>query len=179
MFSQTTGSAQQSLLYSISKVQMIWTTIAPGTSVISEETKIIERGTYDHWYAYLSQHNMTPKGQPRFRSIHSTVTVLLVTISLAFNILTLCSFFLLSPSFFFALALVFARPKHRSLRRNPTETLATQARFTRHHPQSDFFVTHLEKWAHRTKQKEMKGEKVNEALISTTLVSTFRKKAFL
>ena len=32
------------------------------------------------------------------------------------------------PSFFFALALIFARPKHRNLRGNPTETLATQAK---------------------------------------------------
>ena len=33
-----------------------------------------------------------------------------------------------TPPFFFALALIFARPKHRNLRGNPTETLATQAK---------------------------------------------------
>ena len=33
----------------------------------------------------------------------------------------------LPPLSFFALALIFARPKHRNLRGNPTETLATQA----------------------------------------------------
>ena len=56
-------------------------------SVISVVAKGFERIIYDQVYAYLSEHSIIWKSQPRFRSIHSTVTSLLeATDSLAFVI---------------------------------------------------------------------------------------------
>ena len=46
-------------------------------SVISVVAKIFERIMHDHVYAYLSEHNIISKSQSGFRSIYSTVIVLL------------------------------------------------------------------------------------------------------
>ena len=68
-----------------------------------------------------------PSQQPLIQATFSLRSKRFLGVSVQFDVLA-AQKLRRDPSLFFALALIFARPKHRNLCGNPTETLATQAR---------------------------------------------------